>query len=208
MKKHILLLLFTLNMSLVAFGQQNGFIAWTNAVNSDKIAWNHVTEQDLLGLGKQKLLSFSNAQYNFNDHLFPMYSQIAQLPLNSSSAEAQLFDMKFEPANELEKNVINGYSQQNKNAIGTEITPKVTVSFFKKHPLAYIQFIPVRKNNVTGNFEKLVSFSVQINPIKNPSQTNPLVPFRKYASNSVLATGKWFKLTVENDGVYKIDFSF
>ena len=64
---------------------------------------------------------------------------------------------------------------------------------------------PSGSNPETGIFEKLVSFSIEIsqNLMSQPSKPTE----RLYAENSVLSTGDWIKIKVNNSGIYKIGFT-
>src|SRR5690606_31284339 len=59
---------------------------------------------------------------------------------------------------------------------------------------------PIIKNN--GSYQKVLSFDVNYN--YGPQNRNNPPPI----TNSVLATGQWFKFKVEKTGVYKLDKSF
>jgi len=59
---------------------------------------------------------------------------------------------------------------------------------------------PIIKNN--GSYQKVLSFDVNYN--YGPQNRNNPPPL----TNSVLATGQWFKFKVENTGVHKLDKNF
>ena len=70
----------------MSFSQQKNRPASLNPVgyNSNEINqsapdklifWQKVVTQDLLGLGKYSLLNFNNAQFDFSNHFFPVYSE-------------------------------------------------------------------------------------------------------------------------------------
>ena len=171
-----------------------------------KVEWQNVVVQDLLGIGKRSLLIFNNAQYDFSRHFFPLYSERIAMPSGAGSMDVKIINEVFQPLSDSEKVVINGYDFQNKNVITEDVTPSVTISYYKKQPYAYLQFIPIRKNNTTGNYEKLVFFSLQVVSVYNSNKVN-FVP-KTYTSNSVLASGKWHKIGVASDGIYKMDYAF
>lgn len=71
-----------------------------------------------------------------------------------------------------------------------------------------ITFIPIRKNSFTGKYEKLVSFTLQIQIQPEASAASRSDGTHSYAPNSKLATGSWYKFGVSKEGVYKIDKVF
>jgi hypothetical protein len=85
---------------------------------------------------------------------------------------------------------------------------KITVEhgISRKQPSTTIYILPIRKNATTGNFEKLVDYSLFLNPTS--SNINQRSAPRIYAANSVLSTGKWAKISLAADGVYKVDYNF
>ncbi|MEK6615433.1 MAG: hypothetical protein AABZ32_04880, partial [Bacteroidota bacterium] len=204
--KRVIVSLLLLHLGQGIHAQQNRNASLNELIPDKQILWQKVVTQDLLGLGNYSLLNFNHAQFDFSNHFFPIYSERIALPLGTSSAEAKITDALFEPLSDSEKIAINRYDPQKKSFITSEINPIVTVSMYKKMPYAYIQFIPIRKNNATGKYEKLVSFSLQINPVDNPNKI--IYAQRTYAANSVLATGNWYKVSVMADGIYKMDYAF
>ena len=189
-----------------AFSQQDRLTSLYEKGSQKNISWENVIVEDLPGKGKYSLLTFRKAQYDFENHFFPIYTERYSLPLNSSSAEIKIYDAVFHPLNDVEKFALNSYDARIKNYISDEITAIATISIYKKQPYAYAQFIPIRKNKTTGNYEKLISFSLQVSPVENPNKVNPIQ--KTYAANSVLANGKWHKVAVMADGIYKMDYSF
>ncbi|MBA2407369.1 MAG: type IX secretion system sortase PorU, partial [Chitinophagales bacterium] len=75
-----------------------------------------------------------------------------------------------------------------------------------KKPVAQISIVPFRKNPSSGMVEKLVSFRYNITVI--PSGETTTRGEDNYALHSVLSSGNWYKISVNKDGIYKIDKSF
>ncbi|MCX7986467.1 MAG: type IX secretion system sortase PorU [Bacteroidales bacterium] len=63
-------------------------------------------------------------------------------------------------------------------------------------------FIPVRKSE--GKIETVVSFNVNIIPIYNAKKETSST---SYSSSSVLSRGKWYKLKVSQEGIYRITYA-
>lgn len=88
--------------------------------------------------------------------------------------------------------------------ISDEIVINSTLSYERKTPYAVYSFVPLRKNPVSGQIEKLVSFSVELTESDNPAGRSELK--RSYATSSVLASGRWYKMAVTNTGVHRISY--
>jgi hypothetical protein len=78
----------------------------------------------------------------------------------------------------------------------------------RKITYMFCKVVPVRVNKLTGKLEKLVSYRLQWQPTgetiteRNANQYNKT---QSFASNSVLATGNWYKIGTVENAVYKID---
>lgn len=177
-----------------------------------RIVWNKAIEEEMPGSGKRTILHFENAQYDFTEHLFPIYVDRIELPVGTVKASAAVTGGIYEPLNEQEKLALKSSlvpfssGAQKKNFFPDNIAPTATITYFKKKPYALVQFVPLRKNTATGEYEKLVSFSLQVVPEATSDRVQQSAKI--YASNSVLANGKWFKVSVTADGMYKMDRSF
>ncbi|TAL61918.1 MAG: type IX secretion system sortase PorU [Bacteroidetes bacterium] len=213
MKNRLIIIISALFSITSSFSQSGGTPSWKNryfrqnnpTINS--IVWQKVAEEDIPGIGKRSIMVFENAQYDLPTHLLPIYVERLKLPSGTARASVKIEDGIYEPLNESENLSLKSSADQEKQSfLNEDITPSVVISRFKKNPYAYVQFVPIRKNKTTGVFEKLVSFSLQLTVEENSNKTNKINKI--YASNSVLATGKWHKVSVVADGMYKMDFSF
>ncbi|MBW6491756.1 MAG: type IX secretion system sortase PorU [Lentimicrobium sp.] len=68
-----------------------------------------------------------------------------------------------------------------------------------------ISFVPLRKNPVSGKVEKLVSFHIDSEEIQ--SSGRELKQESAYAANSVLASGDWYRMAVEQNGIHRLTFN-
>ncbi|MCF8366548.1 MAG: type IX secretion system sortase PorU, partial [Bacteroidales bacterium] len=89
--------------------------------------------------------------------------------------------------------------------IGNTILFKTeNVSVREKNYIIF-KMLPLRKNESTGNFEKLISFDLDYQ-IVHGGASNYKDGSVVYAENSVLATGEWFKISVGESGIYKVSW--
>ena len=142
-----------------------------------------------------KALQFKNSvpDENFN----PQYFISEQLPNGTSSINVTLKNVVTE--------IISDVSLIKKpETFTTDFKITATVSYKKKQPYSSILILAIRKNSA-GQFERLKSFDVDMTTSGNSVNR---IAARTYASNSILASGEWFKIGVTQDGVYKIDYTF
>ena len=84
---------------------------------------------------------------------------------------------------------------------------KFIQSYKNKVPYANITFLPFRKNPESNINEMVVSFIVEIEiQSKNISRSSGSTR-ANWVSNSVLSQGEWYKISVSESGVYKIDYN-
>ena len=67
-----------------------------------------------------------------------------------------------------------------------------------------VSFLPIHKNPITNNIEKLISFKIQYVKEKSETQTKKN---KSFAQHSVLSTGEWYKIAVNNTGMHKITYN-
>jgi hypothetical protein len=208
MKKRLIVLVFPLFEVVCGFSQHLRAIQSSEPVANRKIEWGKIAEQDIPGIGKRSVLTFHNSTYDLTKHLFPIYSERIKMPPGTSSAEVTIYNETFLALSDSEMTALKSYEVQKKSFITNDVPASVIISLFRKHPYAFVQFIPIRKNSLTGTYEKLVSFSLEISPIYGSDKTNHPVSTNIYATNSVLASGKWYKVAVTSDGIYKMDYLY
>lgn len=117
---------------------------------------------------------------------------------NNTTLRAELTEMTFENMSQLEKTAVLGLT------IPSSIELKVTPYTEMKERYVNVDFIPVRKNPSSGQLEKLVSYKLNTRPIPASSRKNASAS--SFASNSVLASGNWYKIAISQDGIYKLTY--
>ena len=137
--------------------------------------------------------SFKEATYTENNNFLPTYSK--WFPISGNIATAEFTNLVFE---EFEP------TGTDLSKITNTIQFETVLAYEKKIPSLLVTCIPLRKNQFTGKIEKLVAFDIEINA-NTIYQTKRL---KATKTSSVLASGKWHKIAVNKDGVFKIDKSF
>ncbi|MCD4734858.1 MAG: hypothetical protein K8R53_02320, partial [Bacteroidales bacterium] len=90
--------------------------------------------------------------------------------------------------------------------ISHNISLKTSLQYSSGNPYLKIELIPVRLNDFSGFYDKIVKFdlvvTLQAEPLTKSGKNN-----REYAAVSVLAGGDWYKVAVQSTGVYKISYN-
>lgn len=147
------------------------------------------------------LLHFSTAQYDKRDGFLPRHYQDVPINGNESSISVKLIHTSYKALTEAEIAILKS------TQLPAEIKVEAGIHLVKKQKKGSAHFIPLRKNAETGILEKLISYDLQVSPgVSNllKDESRSLLP----KANSVLQTGKWYKIAVSNDGVYKISYAF
>lgn len=99
-----------------------------------------------------------------------------------------------------------------KKFITNEFTITETYGTSAHQNYVYQKIVPIRLNNQSNKYEYLEGYE-PVWDITKSSKTLPENNFRKNAktsaaNSSVLATGKWYKVGLTKEGIYKIDKNF
>jgi hypothetical protein len=82
---------------------------------------------------------------------------------------------------------------------------KLTVQLGMERKQAFAQVYIPRYINKNGQIEMLESFDLDVQQTFASQKT---AGSRVYAANSVLASGTWYKVSLKNQGLYKMDYNF
>jgi len=137
--------------------------------------------------------SFKGAAYSEKYPLAPMYHH--KIAINDNQATATFSNLIFEDFD---------YTYSDASFLSTDIEFSTAITYHKKEAFLSISGIPLRKNPISGELEKLVSFDVAVTTSSRASAKR----FKATKTSSVLASGDWHKIAVNEDGVFKIDKSF
>lgn len=150
-------------------------------------------------------ISFINcddADFVFTKHNLPIIVKTFPLEGNYTNANAILTDGKYEELSLAEEKII----EKNADLILEQIKLHTNSFIEAKKNYVKVEFIPLRKNKISGKFEKLISSKITLQN-KTTKQNKSNKAIQTYAQNSVLKTGTWYKLGVWQDAVYKIDYN-
>jgi len=143
-------------------------------------------------------LYFEGAGYPDQELNFPWFSE--QIPLDASSVvdSIRLENTVYSELTAEELMGITGLDQ-----LKEQIVFNHTTVYQRGNPLIRIDLLPLRKNRLTGRIEKLTAFTLHAFERQVAATTGNSLP---YASASVLATGKWYKIKIQKNGIYKLTY--
>ncbi len=188
------ILFFTINPAFSQIIERN--IHWTNK----SVINNYPPDQYISEQSKATYyLTFKGAVYDDVHTMFPVYYEIIEN--TAAIIEYKLSKPEFETLNSDElKNI------KHLEKLPTQIELKQKVHFSRKKPNTIISFVPLRKNPLNNQIEKLVSFTLQPKTQVKKRQKVPTID-RNYKDNSILASGNWVKIGIQETGVYKISYA-
>ncbi|MCE3280479.1 MAG: hypothetical protein K0S44_2670 [Bacteroidetes bacterium] len=167
---------------------------------STTIKWGLPIRISMIEGENAKTLYFEGAQFTHSDHFLPRYSERISLNGNENNFTASLINPVYETLSAIETAAI-----PLKAILPSEITLRTDVLTERKQHYGMVSFIPLRKNNLTGKIEKLISFDLKL----NTSFTNKsFLRTHSYAANSVLQSGTWYRVATTTDGIFKLSYSF
>ena len=191
MTKYIHIIILFLSLSFSGFSQVAEF--------DGNINWSPLITEEGTDGSPFEYLYFEGAFTDINSGL-PVFTHSFPISSLYANPEAEFKEAVYMPFGTEEQQYL-GNTGFNEN----EIELKTTISVSKKIPSATVSFIPVRLNAKTGIYEKLVSFRLSLHSVQKPGKLNSTD--RVYAENSVLSTGEWYKIRVQNSGIYKISYT-
>lgn len=87
----------------------------------------------------------------------------------------------------------------------TSMEPTVFITMERKQAIAIIG-IPHFVQQQDGSIEQIISYQIELQ--ENNQAQHKTTGSRVYASNSVLASGQFYKIAVTQQGMYKVDYNF
>ncbi|MCB9335540.1 MAG: type IX secretion system sortase PorU [Flavobacteriales bacterium] len=163
-----------------------------------KIKWFNVIENQNIEGGTNKFFAFDGANYDEEKGYLAFYTEGFDL----GSEEIVAVNIVSTDYEEL----VNF-----KGVSGLEyIDNNLNIAFFntihKKRNQGIIKLFPFIKNSLTGKYQKLIRFQIQITT-KSKVNINQLSK-KTFVQNSILANGEWYRIAVINDGVFKLTADF
>ncbi|MFA6924403.1 MAG: type IX secretion system sortase PorU [Bacteroidales bacterium] len=172
-------------------------LAFTKLIKKE-LSWN-IHQEKFSDDFKINLLYFNDATYNeFN---LPVFNERIDAESPDVKVMTKLYNETYVPFTDAELKQIN-----NLDKITGDISIKSNVLIERKIPYILVSFVPIRKNPTTNKLEKLVSFelSIEITPVYSAKAGKMR---HTYTQNSVLASGRWYKIGTYYNGIYKLTYN-
>ena len=144
---------------------------------------------------------FDKAGYPDADHPIPVFSTRILATPTSGAAKPSITISKgvYEPVPEAELKYYQGLDLSHHHL-------KAWLQTERNQPFIRYELNPVIKNPSSGRLERLISFEPEISwTIASQGQAGPLKGVT-FANNSVLASGRWYKIAISDTGIYKITY--
>ena len=151
---------------------------------------------------KSYYLFFDGCRYDDYSTELPIYFKKIGLSSNTAGFAAELINPVYQSLSSAEL-----ANLKDLNKLHTEIKIKSIINYHKKKPYGMVSFIPIRKNTNTGIYEKLTSFELKISYEDGSTNKTKAKKSQQYVTNSVLATGDWHKISLSQNGIYKITYA-
>lgn len=188
MKKIFLILIATLSSSFIFAGTLSVHheLNWSN-LQSGQIPAQALTE-----------LYFEGAEYEPESGANPWFSQKIMVDGMPETVTAKIVNGKYVALSEDELMRLD-----NPASVSPDIQVFAKVSQSRNQAFAIVRFVPLRLNMLNGKYEKLLSFDLEITSSGELKSGSSITEF---AENSVLATGTWYRIKVQETGIYKLTY--
>ena len=160
--------------------------------------WNEASQILISPTDIIKIIDFEGSRNEIDNDFLPQFFVSFPLTNSLSQFEIEILHPIYAPL-DIEETLI----VENSSHISEELKIFSQLSIDRKKPFAQVSFIPIRKNEITGMFEKLIQFSILVKEYPgNSASVNNNASGGK--ENSVLSTGNWYKVSVTESGIHKI----
>ena len=141
--------------------------------------------------------------YNSDEHGLPVL--LLNLALEQPSSVARLTNPVFAPLDSLEKAAL---AFADPGEIADTIAIYTSFLDVSKEITHQLSLLPLRRNAETGEIEKLLSFQIKSAvSAENSTRTSDAKSVESYAGISALASGDWYRLSVEENGIYQLTYN-
>ncbi|MES2558769.1 MAG: type IX secretion system sortase PorU [Bacteroidota bacterium] len=164
------------------------------------LRWNITSDYKLQDKLYPQFHTFENAAYHKNKYgALPIVTR--NIPISGNQhIQVELRDLVYET-------LAAGTLFQDKDLLKSEFVIEQELGYIQKNPVLMVQVIPVRINKLSGNIEHLVSFKITIQS-DGAAPNSALLAKKAFATNSVLATGEWIKMAINQTGMYALSKNY
>ncbi len=173
------------------------FMGWCLTVISQNtlILKQSITWKD----NPSKFLFFDDAAYTLRSKSLPEYHLKVNLPGSREIETVNITDAVFETLTAKETELVSA------SGVNIAETPIISHNeeIERNIPAGSISIIPFRRDPVSGELQKLLSFNLSVDFGEKIN-----IPENKtiFATQSVLANGNWYRIRLSTTGIYKITY--
>ncbi|KAF0130630.1 MAG: hypothetical protein FD155_1440 [Bacteroidetes bacterium] len=161
------------------------------------IKWVSISDSTL-SFNESNRMIFKDAHFMSEDEILPFYIDHLNLFDKTLTITARLSELVVSPVESFELEAFSGIN------LPTDFIPETAILSGRDEAFAKTTIPTLRRNQQTGEIERLESFKIDYHYEMKPSEKDGIAGF---ATTSVLASGEWFKFRLNKSGVYKISFS-
>ena len=174
------------------------FISYAQVPKSNvSIHWEIINYTDSKTGSPVYKLTFNNAIFFHNSPNTPYFFSRFLWNISDALPEFYLENIVSEPLSPTEEKAVSTDSLSSEFKINSWVATEAKVKY------AAFYLLPLRKNALTGKVEKLISADLYLRNIPNSEEFSAKPKITK-SSSSVLATGNWYKIAIQNTGIHKI----
>jgi len=165
-----------------------------------KLNWSNANQQHTLPsvLEINKWPACESCSYSNENEVVPILQ--LRLDVRFANQRINVLEANYEPVSEDPDRV--------SARIGDQLVIEQKIGFQRKRPQLLLQINPYKVNELTGIVERLIKFTYALDDAVSPEHQNAFRSSATFASNSVLSSGTWFKISVTTEGIFKIDYDF
>ena len=169
------------------------------AQNDKEIELNWFTSNVSTNEGESvKILNFDGANIEASSNFLPFFSNKFRISTNQVNYTVELNNRIYKSLTQNEIKLIH-------SDISTKVDLKISYAAIRKQNYLQVSFLPIRKNPSSGILEKLIKFEIKLTPQPTNRKTKSKTK-TTYASNSILASGKWLKISVDTTAIHKLTY--
>lgn len=139
-------------------------------------------------------LNFEGAISDFQYEELPVFFQKSAVDNFFSDCQVTLFNEQYEILSSADKKLVPAY------LLKSHLEPQVKCYAERGKPYAVLTLLPFIKD-ASGEIKKLVSFEYSLTPHYNSTKST-----HSYADHSILSSGEWYRVKVNESGLYKLTF--
>jgi hypothetical protein len=162
------------------------------------IPYDHATGIDSTDLSD--FTSFTGELSQDSEKEFPAYSELLEWKPEHINVRMSIVFPVYET---FLGNITDSTAYRN---LSDSVFSSYSLDYLRKKPFLQIMLIPFRRNPENGRIERLKNFVIRLEDAGSPQAETISGKKSVVFPNSVLATGKWYKIKVPSSGIYKLSY--